>query len=42
MLAMLARAPAWTLAGALVGLGLALVWLAWRQGTHGHDADNAG
>jgi hypothetical protein len=31
MLAMLERAPMWTLAGALLGLGAALLWLALRD-----------
>lgn len=37
--AMLERAPAWGLAGGLVGLGAALAWFALRQDTHesGHD-----
>lgn len=31
MLDMLARAPVWALAGALIGLGLGLAWLALRR-----------
>jgi hypothetical protein len=39
LLAVLERAPAWGLAGGLVGLGAALAWLSLRQDTHepGHD-----
>jgi hypothetical protein len=32
IIAMLERAPAWSAAGGLIGLGLALVWLAVRSG----------
>ena len=31
ILAMLQRGPLWLAAGALAGLGLALLWLAWRH-----------
>ena len=34
MLAMLARGPAWALAGALIGLSLGLAWLALRKDEH--------
>ncbi len=34
MAGILARAPVWTLAGALAGLGLALVWLALTPDKH--------
>ncbi|MBI5671658.1 MAG: hypothetical protein HZC41_27000 [Chloroflexi bacterium] len=31
LLAVLSRAPVWTLAGGLVGLGLLLLWMAWAK-----------
>jgi hypothetical protein len=39
LLAVLERAPAWGLAGGLLGMGAALAWISLRQDTHepGHD-----
>jgi hypothetical protein len=42
MLALLARAPGWALAGGLAGAGLALAWGALRRETHGTIHDQHG